>query len=148
MERLFKETMIPPRKLNQEKDTSPKIMYDPPPDYAGTPERFVLFSSTMDSNYGFFSPLTAFLWTKMDWKPVVIVVGTAKDWEEDALGRILRDNILKAGGLVVYLPYDISLFCKFNPGNTAQISRILAGFISEKVIPEGSYILISDGDIW
>jgi hypothetical protein len=127
--------------------SKPTLAYEDPIQYSSTePARIVVLSMTMDSTYGFFAPITAFLWTLMGWKPVVIAIGSASSWDESKLGRVLRDAILHVGGTIEYLPHHPSLFRNFKAGNIAQIARLLAGFMGS--IKEDSYVLLADGDIW
>jgi hypothetical protein len=147
---LYSQTKFDIDILNKEhtKAIIPKLEYEAIPSYIDTPERIVLISSTPDNTFGFFTPLTAFLWKRMGWKVVVIAIGTSDSWDESAVGSVFRDNILESGAKIVYFPHHKSLFRGFGAGSIAQVSRILAGVLPDEIAPSGSYILTSDADIW
>jgi hypothetical protein len=138
--------------LAYEPHSNTTITYDPTyesiPDYSDTPERIALISTTMDTTFGFFTPLTSFLWKRMGWNVVVIAIGSSDSWEQSFIGRLLRDAILKSSAKIVYFPHHPLLFNNYEAGSIAQVSRILAGGLSDEVAPPGSYILASDADIW
>lgn len=122
-----------------------RIVYYDTPTFDGSP-RYVLLSTTLDAKYGFFTPITTFLWSLMGWTPVVVCVGTPKVWQESPLGHALIRAIIRGGGKIEYLAYNPLLYRNYNPGQAAQISRLLAGFMD--TIPEDAYVLLADGDMW
>jgi hypothetical protein len=122
--------------------SKPSLHYEAPIEFdSDDPPRFVIISMTMDAKYGFYAPITSFLWTLMGWKPVVIAMGTAESWQESTLGRVLRDAVLKTGGVIEYLPHHPKLFHKFSAGHISQISRLMVGFMNS--IPEDAYVLLA-----
>ena len=95
-------------------------------------------------NFMFYLPLTAQTWIRIDYIPVIVLVGNEEYWKTDPLLRIIKNECTRVGAHVIVMDgiMDYKIFM-------AQISRTLASAMPFfERIDSHSYIITTDADIW
>ena len=107
------------------------------------PKRYVVFSSTLDEKFAKLSGVSALLWRKFGLVPVVLLIGSKKEWNASDFGSRLLTIFDSSEVLYEFLDYSDKTLAQ---GNIAQLSRLIVGAI--KSIPNDAYVIVSDGDLW
>ncbi|CAF5076788.1 unnamed protein product, partial [Rotaria sp. Silwood1] len=114
-----------------------------------TIRKFVVFASSIYSelrSYIFYTPITAAAWQRIGYNVIVIFVGdfTTTNNDRSLLKQLnITRNLLKRLGVYVidfqcHRSYSIKI---------SQLVRMFAGFISNDIVKDIDYIIITDSDI-
>ena len=100
-----------------------------------------MLACDLDSSYSFFLPLTAWLWKRVGYDAVCLLVGRERDWRADSAGEVALSVLGATGADTVFL----GDFPGHRSSTVAQLSRCFVGALRDEA---SRYYLTSDVDMW
>jgi hypothetical protein len=105
-------------------------------------DKKVLISSDSNPMYLFFMPITSLIWKNFTkYEPIVLLVGNEADYNADPAKKLALDLTREITPHIHFIaPIE-----GVQDSNLAQISRLYIGTLD---LPESTYVLTSDMDMW
>ena len=105
-------------------------------------KRRVVLAVNENADYFFFAPIVSMLWQKyMGYCPVIIVVGTVKEWLDDPQKKLVLEETRKMGAEIHFIP----TIDGYNSSTVAQNSRLYASCLP--MYADAMYLVLSDIDM-
>ncbi len=109
---------------------------------ACTNRRRVVLAVNENPNYYFFMPVVSMLWQKyIGYCPIIIIVGTVKEWLDDPQKKLVLEETRKIGAEIHF----ISTISGYNSSTVAQTSRLYASCLP--MYADAMYLVLSDIDM-
>ena len=109
---------------------------------ACTNKRRVVLATNENLNYYFFAPVVSMLWQKyMGYCPVILIVGTVKEWLDDPRRKFVLEETRKIGAEVHFIPRIDG----YGTSTVAQTSRLYVSCLP--MYADAMYLTLSDMDM-
>lgn len=117
-------------------------------------KRYVVLSTNLNENYLFFAPLTAAVWKRHGFEPLVVLVGYGLEWQHVPRGKLVIERLRDAGAYCCHTLHRTGApRASTEMVTTSQLVRIYGANIPYEVAPgtkieDDDYLLTSDIDMW
>ena len=103
--------------------------------------RRAVLGCDLNTDYSFYLPIACLFWRRLDYRPLVLLVGEPGEWLDDPRHRLDVERARETGAEV----YWLGSFPGVRTSTAAQVSRIFGAFASG--ISEDDVLMTSDADM-
>ena len=109
---------------------------------AASPDWNIIVKDPRRLSYIFYLPMSALLWVKLNYQPVIVVVGKKIDWLLHPVLRIVKKECERAGASMIFIQAPSSV--------TVTMSQVVRLYVSGMSFfrNKSGYLLTSDADMW